>query len=86
MKTNLTIREKVRIQAILLLLGAAVMSIGSFISEPLQPHWLFWVGLILFVSSPVYRVLAIKCPHCGSSMLNCRRIPKHCPDCGKELE
>jgi DNA-directed RNA polymerase subunit RPC12/RpoP len=30
--------------------------------------------------------LKVQCPHCGSKLLGCRVIPKHCPDCGKELE
>lgn len=85
MKRKLTIREKSRIQALLFLSGAAIITLGSFLSEPLEFHPLIWVGLIIFFSSPIYRMTAIKRPHCGSSMLSCRQLPKHCPDCGKEL-
>lgn len=85
-KKNLTIRQKSRIQAILFLLGAAIICVGCFLSEPLQFHWLIWIGTIVFLSSPIYRLTAIKCPHCGSNMASCRVLPKCCPDCGKGLD
>jgi uncharacterized OB-fold protein len=47
---------------------------------------LLWAGVAVFLSSFVYRIITIKCPHCGSGLYGCRVLPKYCPDCGKELE
>ena len=85
MKHDFTIRQKSHIHAALFLGGAAVIIIGCSISNPLEFHWLIWVGLMLFLGSVVYRLTAIRCPHCGSNMASCRFLPKHCTDCGKEL-
>ncbi len=86
MKYPTAIHDHVRIHTILFWLGVAIVVAASIFSEPLRPHWLMWIGLAVFLSSFVYRLLKVRCPHCGSSLLSCRVIPKHCPDCGKELE
>lgn len=83
---QLTIRQKSKIHAALFFGGAAVMIIGCALSDPLDFHPLIWVGTALFLGSVVYRLTAIRCPHCGSNMAGCRFLPKCCPDCGKELE
>ena len=85
-KKELTIRQKSRIHAALFLGGAAIIVIGGFLSDPLEFHPLIWIGAILFLGSIIYRLTAIRCPHCGSNMAECRRLPKCCPDCGKELK
>lgn len=84
-KKNLTIRQKSRIHAALFFGGAVIISLGCFLSDPLEPSFLVWVGLVPFLGSVVYRLAAIRCPHCGSNMAGCRFLPKCCPDCGKEL-
>ena len=86
MHKNLTIRQKSKIHAALFFGGAAIIVLGCSLSDPLEFHWLIWVGLIPFLGSVVYRLTAIRCPHCGSNMAGCRILPKCCPDCGKELE
>lgn len=80
-----SIHDHVRIHTILFWAGFAIVGISSVFSKPLQPHWLMWVGIVIFLASPVYRLIKIRCPHCGSNLFSCRVIPKHCPDCGKEL-
>ena len=86
MHKNLTIRQKSKIHAALFLGGAAVIILGCWLSEPLEPNVLVWAGLVPFLGSVVYRLTAIRCPHCGSNMASCRILPRCCPDCGKELE
>ena len=86
MKNNLTIRQKSKVHAALFYGGTAIILFGCFLSEPLEFHFLVWVGTIILLSSVVYRLTAIRCPHCGSNMAGCRFLPKCCPDCGKELE
>ena len=86
MKQPATVHDHVRVHTILFWSGVAIVVVGGILSEPLQPHWLMWVGVAVFLSSFAYRLLKIRCPHCGSKLLGCRVMPKHCPDCGKELE
>lgn len=86
MNKNLTIRQKSKIHAALYFGGAAVIIIGCALSDPLEFHFLVWVGAILFLGSVVYRLTAIRCPHCGSNMAGCRVLPKCCPDCGHNLD
>lgn len=86
MKKELSIRQKSKVHSALFLGGAAVIIIGCWLSQPLEPHLLVWVGTALFLGSVIYRLIAIRCPHCGSNMLGCSVLPKCCPDCGKELE
>ena len=81
-----TIHDLVRIHTILFWAGVAIVAIGRIFSKPLHPHWLMWIGVIVFLSSFVYRLMKVRCPHCGSNLLSCRVLPEHCPDCGKELE
>lgn len=83
---QLTIRQKSKIHGALFFGGAALIVLGAALSDPLEFHWLIWAGLIPFLGSVVYRLTAIRCPHCGSNMAGCRFLPKCCPDCGQELE
>ena len=86
MHKNLTIRQKSKIHSALFLGGAAIIVMGCWLSEPLEPNVLVWVGLVPFLGSVVYRLTAIRCPHCGSNMAGCRTLPRCCPDCGKVLD
>ena len=86
MKKELTIRQKSKVHSALFLGGAALIILGCSLSDPLEFHWLIWVGTALFLGSVVYRLTAIRCPHCGSNMTGCRFLPRCCPDCGQELE
>lgn len=45
------------------------------------------VGTIIFALSLGQAFIFYVCPHCKLSLMNVRGgIPRHCPDCGKELE
>lgn len=67
-------------------LGGVVTMVGCYISEPYTLHFAAWLGIILIAAGLIWRILFIKCPHCGNGLYGCRVLPKHCPDCGKELE
>ena len=86
MKHTMSIRDHVRISTVLVLVGFAIFAIGGMCTKPLQPHWLLWVGLGIFLVALVYRLITVKCPHCGDMLLGCRVLPKYCPCCGKELD
>ena len=51
MKLPLTLYGHARICAILFWLGVAIVVIGGIFSEPLNPHWLMWIGVVVFLSS-----------------------------------
>lgn len=86
MKHSLSIHDHVRIHMILFWAGVGIIVIGGTLSKSLQPHWLLWAGIVVFLASFLYRLLKVKCPHCADKLLGCRVIPKHCPNCGKELD
>ena len=86
MKHPTSIHDHVRIHTILFWLGVAIVVVGGIFSKPLQPHWLMWGGLAVFLSSFVYRLAKVRCPHCGSPFRLRGGIPKHCPNCGKYID
>ena len=86
MKRPVSVYTNAKIHMLLFWVGVAIVVLSTFFSKPNQPHWSLWVGVAVFLSSFVYRILFIKCPHCGSGLYGARVLPKHCPDCGKELE
>ena len=86
MKQSMSVHGHVRIHTILFWIGVAIVVLSTFFSKLNQPHWLLWCGVAVFLSSFVHRVIFIRCPHCSSGLYGCCVLPKHCPDCGKELE
>ena len=82
---NKTVSQHCRISTILFWIGVGIVVISSFFNKFLQLHWTAWVGIAVFLSSFVYRIIFIKCPHCGSGLYGSRTLPKYCPDCGKAL-
>ena len=86
MKLPLTLYGHARICAILFWLGVAIVVIGGIFSEPLNPHWLMWIGIVVFLSSFGYRLLYIHCPLCNDLWAGMPSIPEYCPKCGKKIE
>lgn len=83
---KMTTRDHIRIHSILFWFGVAIVVVSHIFSKPLEPHWLLWVGVAVFLGALIYRILMVKCPYCGSGLYSCRILPEYCPDCGKELE
>ena len=45
------------------------------------------VGAVVFFAALIQAFIFYTCPHCGYSLMNVRgEVPKHCPECGKELK
>ena len=82
---NLSLQTHVKIHTFTLILGAIVAAIGCKISEFGNVHPVVTIGFLIIVLSFVWRILFIKCPHCGSGMYGVRSIGRYCPDCGKKL-
>ena len=84
MNRKLTLHDHVKIHTCLSLGGAAITVIGGCLSSFENHHPLLWIGVTTMVISVVYRLLTIKCPHCGSSLLY-SRVLEYCPNCGEKL-
>ena len=66
-------------------LGLVITIIGCQLSPQGSLHWVAWPGIAIILLSNLWRILFIKCPHCGSGMYNLNAFPEYCPDCGKKL-
>jgi len=45
------------------------------------------IGYGIIIAGIIVRFLYYRCPHCRASWFNIRGpAPKHCPECGKEIE
>lgn len=86
MQRKMTVHDHTRICNILFWLGVIIVVISSIFSEPLNPHWLLWVGLAVFLSAFIYRLLTVRCPHCHDGWFGQPAIPEYCPKCGKKID
>ena len=43
------------------------------------------VAIAFFVLGVAYRLIMVKCPHCGSALTGSKKIPANCPACGSDL-
>lgn len=82
---ELYLETHAKIHTYLLLGGLVVTGIGTKISEQGSLHLLAWIGIVLVALSILWRILFIKCPHCGSGLYGSRAFPEYCPDCGEKL-
>ena len=48
-------------------------------------HYLIWIAVVLMLGSVVYKVLTLKCPHCGGFLSAKYKLPQTCPACGKPI-
>lgn len=82
---KLTFKQHVAIYSGLFIAGVVLALISYVCSKPLQPHFTLWLAIACIFAGVVWRVIFIKCPHCGDGLYGSRVIPKHCPNCGKDL-
>ena len=80
---NLPFRTRLNIHYLLCVIGALVMMASSQFRNfyPL----LIAGGLILSLGL-VFRILLVKCPHCGDGLYQDHADLKTCPKCGKTLQ
>ena len=81
-----TLKQHTLVHTCTLWLALAVIAIGGWISEQGSLHFVAWLGIAILGISLLWRIIFIKCPHCGSGLYNTRELPEYCPDCGKPLE
>ncbi len=69
----------------ILLWGGLILAVLASLARPAMT-WVLWIGLAIAFGGLVYRVIFVKCPYCGDTMAGSRTMPRHCPNCGKELD
>lgn len=83
-KKEKTLHDHLAVMERLLFIGFAIMVIPVFFTSDLWTGIFLFLGFGIMVAACIYRNKYFKCPHCDGK-LNVRGVPKHCPDCGKEL-
>ena len=69
-----------------LIIAAVVMALISRFRAPGEFHFTLWIAAALVVVAFLYRLIFIKCPHCGNRLQGLKRNTMQCPGCGKNLE
>lgn len=82
---KLTVKQHILVCTIISLIGAGLILLGGILSEFLKPHIIFWLGIIVFISAIIYRLIFVRCPHCGDLWLSMRTMPEYCPKCGRSI-
>lgn len=80
LKTHMLISNVLMIAGVLLAIAGLLLQQGK---EGI--HFLVWVALGLAVGSVVYKILTLKCPHCGAFLPVKYKLPTQCLNCGKTL-
>lgn len=85
-KNEKTLHDHLIISRNMLFVGCVVMLSAIFFQSSAL-FWLPWgLGFFIMIAGVLYRSKFYKCPHCGCKEISMRRVPKYCPDCGKELQ
>ena len=82
----LSFKAKLNIHHLLCGIGGIVVMVGCYLSKPYTLHFVAWLGLTLIAGGLIWRILFIKCPHCGDGLYQSQAALKFCPNCGKKLE
>ena len=82
---KLTVKQHIFVCIIISLIGVVLILLGGILSESLKPHIILWLGIIVFICSIIYRLLFVRCPHCGDLWLGVHSMPEYCPKCGKPV-
>lgn len=69
------------------IVGIFIMTVGTSFEDEKVIGFFVAVGGIIFVLSLIQAFIFCTCPNCGYSLMNVRgALPKHCPECGENLE
>ena len=65
--------------------GGIITILGCNISQNQKLHPVAWIGIVLIAAGLLWRILFVKCPHCGDGLYQDRADLKNCPSCGQKL-
>jgi ssDNA-binding Zn-finger/Zn-ribbon topoisomerase 1 len=83
---TLSFKARLNIHYLLCLVGAVVMMWGSQYSGPSNLHSILILGILILASGLIFRILYVRCPHCGDGLYQPHADLKTCPKCGKKLQ
>ena len=83
---SMNFKTRLNIHYLLMVAGAVITMLGCYLSRDFHLHPLAWLGIVLMALGLVWRILYIKCPHCGDGLYGTRTQLKHCPNCGRKLD
>ena len=68
-------------------IGILIALIGTSGGDVVTNHWIFGIGMVIFILSLLQAFVFYRCPNCGYSLMNVKgNIPKFCPKCGEEIK
>ena len=67
----------------ILLYIASLVCVASVL---LEKHWIGVIGIVLLLADAVQVSVFYRCPHCHAALPVRGKAPKHCPECGAELD
>ena len=83
---KLTVKQHTQISMGLFGVGFVIALFYNIFSRLLSPHWVLWIGVAVFLSSFLYRLIFVRCPHCGDLWAGMSWLPEYCPNCGKKVD
>ena len=83
---SLPFKTKLNIHYLLCGIGAVVTMLGCYLSRPYTLHFVAWLGIAVMAAGLIFRILYIKCPHCGNGLYHQHNRLKRCCKCGRKLE
>lgn len=82
----LPFKTKMNLLYLLCGIGSMITIAGCAMSKNYTLHFVAWLGIAMIAAGLVFRILYIKCPHCGDGLYRQRNYLSRCRNCGKKLE
>ena len=82
---SLSFKTKLYTHYALCVIGSLTMMAGCAFSPPGHLHTIVIIGIIILTTGLIFRILFIKCPHCGDGLYQSHSDLKNCPNCKKPL-
>ncbi len=81
---NLSLAEHYAIHCATLFFGGIIALIGIQFTPEINVGTI--IGVILIITSLVWRFLFVKCPHCHCQFNLRAPLPTFCPNCGERIK
>lgn len=82
---SLSFKQRLYIHYGLCVAGSILIMAGSQGSNPSLLHPVVILGILTLAAGLIFRILYVKCPHCGDGLYQSHADLKTCPSCGKDL-
>ena len=65
--------------------GGVITLVDMFNHGGQARKWVIGVGILFIIAGFAYRMLTVRCPHCGNALTGKYTLPDTCPHCGFSL-